>query len=420
MAFPRWLRISTAVVALLSVAAVIAVVTASGGPTRRLVAHFAGTVGIHEGSDVRVLGVKIGTVVSVRPEGRTVRVELRYDPAYPIPADAMAAIIPPSVVSDRYVQLLPAYAGGPVLPDGADLPVRRTAVPLELDDVYRALDEFNKALGPNGANRNGALSNLVSTGAANLQGSGQNLAETLDGLAKTLGTLADGKDDLFGSVADLQRFVTALAESDQQVRLFNAQLATTSEQLAGESDDLAAALRNLATALADITGFVADNREQLKSNVDGLTDLTGVLVRQQQAIIDVLNVAPLALSNLNLAYNARSGTLDTRDDALGPYDPASYVCSLIVDLVPVAQVPKECFALAQTLSAGKLPLTNQLRKLLGLPPASSLSGGNPPGTPGTGPPGVPGPPGAGTPGTGTGTPGSSGDPTLGGILRGVL
>jgi virulence factor Mce-like protein len=410
---PRWLRLPAALVAIVALASAIAVAIPAATTTRRLVAHFASTVGIHEGSDVRVLGVRIGSVVSVRPEGRTVRVELRYDADYPIPADAVAAIIPPSVVSDRYVQLLPAYAGGPALPDGADLPVQRTAVPLELDDIYRALDEFNKALGPNGANKKGALSDLVATGAANLKGNGQNLATTLDGLARTLGTLADGKDDLFGTLADLQKFVTALAESDQQVRLFNQRLATTSEQLAGEGDDLAATLRNLATALADITGFVRDNREALKSNVDGLTDVTGILVRQQQAIINVLNVAPLGLSNLNLAYNARSGTLDTRDDALGPYDPASYVCSLIVDLVPVAQVPRECVALAQSLNASKLPLSNQLRKLLGLPPASSPPGGAPPGTPGTGPPGVPGTPGAGSPGT-------SGDPTLGGILRGVL
>jgi phospholipid/cholesterol/gamma-HCH transport system substrate-binding protein len=405
----RRLRVPAAILAVVALVA-LTVVLPAGSPTRRIVAHFASTVGIHEGSDVRVLGVKVGEVVSVRPEGRTVRVELRYDPRYPVPADAMAAIIPPSVVSDRYVQLLPAYAGGPTLADGADLPLARTAVPLELDDIYRSLDEFNKALGPNGANKTGALSNLVGTGAANLKGNGQNLATTLDGFSKTLGTLSDGKDDLFGSVVNLQQFVTALAESDAQVKLFNQQLATTSEQLAGESDDLAATLRNLATALADITGFVRDNREALKSNVDGLTDLTGILVRQQQAIINVLNVAPLALSNLNLAYNARSGTLDTRDDAMGPYDPASYVCSLIVDLVPVNQVPKECLALAQSLNASKLPLSNQLRKLLGLPPAPSSPGGTPPGTPGAGQPGVPGPQ----------APGSSSDPTLGGILGGLL
>jgi len=184
---------------------------------------------VHAGSDVRVLGVKIGRVVTVRPQGQTVRVEMRYDARYPIPADVRAVIVPPSVVSDRYVQLTPAYTTGPVLADGADLPTSRTAVPLELDDVYRALDAFNRALGPAGANRTGALSGLVSTGAANLNGNGANLGATLDGLSRTLDTLAAGRADLFGSIADLQRFVTALAQSDDQVRQFNDQLATASE-----------------------------------------------------------------------------------------------------------------------------------------------------------------------------------------------
>src|SRR6185369_9599820 len=99
----------------------------------------------------------------------------------------------------------------------------------------------------------------------------------------------------------------------------------------GERDELAAALRSLAIALADVTSFIRDNREALTSNVDALADVTGVLVRQQKAIIEVLDVAPLTLSNLNLAYNSRSGTIDTRDNALGPYDPASFVCKLLID-----------------------------------------------------------------------------------------
>jgi phospholipid/cholesterol/gamma-HCH transport system substrate-binding protein len=406
-----------AVRALLAVVALAGAVTlvasTSRVPTRTIVAHFASTVGIHEGSDVRVLGVRIGSVASVVPEGRTVRVVMHYDATVPVPADASAAVIPPSVVSDRYVQLLPAYSGGPVLADGADLPLSRTAVPLELDDVYRALDQFNTALGPKGANSGGALRDLVATGAANLDGNGENLGATLDGFAKTLGTLADGRADLFGSLADLQAFVTALAQSDQRVRAFNDQLATVSEQLAGESQDLAAALRNLATALADITSFIRNNRDALKSNVDGLTEVTGILVRQQKALADVLTVAPLALSNLNLAYNGRSGTLDTRDDVMGPYDPASYVCSLLVDLVPVPQVPKECLALAQTLAAGHLPMTNELRRLAGLPPASS-TGGSVPAAPGVPAPGAPGP----SVGVGGGGPAAT-DPTLGGILGGT-
>jgi hypothetical protein len=41
-------------------------------------------------------------------------------------------------------------------------------VPIELDEIYAALDKLNVALGPNGANEKGALAQLVHVGAANL------------------------------------------------------------------------------------------------------------------------------------------------------------------------------------------------------------------------------------------------------------
>jgi phospholipid/cholesterol/gamma-HCH transport system substrate-binding protein len=375
-------------------------------PTRRVVAHFTRVVGVHPGSDVRVLGVRVGEVVAVVPEGRTVRMEMRYAATYPVPADASAVIVPPSVVSDRYVQLTPAWVSGPTLADGAELPVARTVVPLELDDIYRSLDELNTVLGPSGANAEGALSELVATARRNLEGNGQELHDTLDGLSRALSTVADGRDDLFGTVANLQELTSALARSDAAVREFNQSLAAVGELLAAERTELAAALRNLATALADITTFVRDNRAALADNVAALADVTGVLVRQQRALIDVLDVAPLALSNLNLAYNPRSGTIDTRDNALGPYDPASYACSLLVGVLPVAQVPKECADLARLLAAKGLPLTDELRRLVGLPPGTSS-----PGQPGSLPvvPGLPELLG--------GPDQSTSDPTLGGILR---
>jgi phospholipid/cholesterol/gamma-HCH transport system substrate-binding protein len=131
-----------------------------------------------------------------------------------------------------------------------------------------------------------------------------------------------------------------------------------------------------------------------------------VLVRQQRAVIDILDVAPLALSNLNLAYNPRSGTLDTRDNLLGPYDPASFVCSLMVDLLPAGKISDKCFALAQTLNAKKLPLTDQLSKLLKLPPGAESTAKVPP-------------QGSRSPSPAPGGSTTSSDPTLGGILRGT-
>ncbi|WP_422769075.1 MCE family protein [Plantactinospora sp. WMMC1484] len=392
-------------------AAAAFVVLRPGTPQHRLVAHFTRAVGVHPGSDVRVLGVRVGEVVSIEPAGRTVRMELRYDARHEIPADASAVIVPPSLVSDRYVQLTPAYTGGARLADGAELPVERTMAPMEIDDIYRALDEFNRALGPDGANANGALDDLLGTARANLAGNGDELHDTLDGLSQALETLADGRQDLFGTVANLQRFTTALARSDQQVRAFNAQLADVAEQLAAERDDLAAALRNLGAALGEVTRFVRDNRALLTSNVEALADVTNVLVRQQKALIRILDVAPLTLSNLHLAYNARSGTLDTRANLLGPYDPAAYACAALADALPAPKVPKRCFELAETLQLKRLPLPEELRGLLNLPPAADAEPAAPQSPAGDDPaagtsPGAPGP-------------GISLDRTLGGILRGA-
>ncbi|MGK5444731.1 MCE family protein [Micromonospora sp. URMC 105] len=408
----RWRRPLAVATALLVAVAAGVVVLRDDTPPRQVVAWFTRAVGVYPGSDVRVLGVRVGEVVAVTPQGRAVKVTMRYDREVSVPADAQALIVPPSVVSDRYVQLTPAYAGGAALGDGAEIPLERTAAPMEIDDIYQALDEFNRTLGPTGANRDGALSDLVATGRANLEGNGQELHDTLDGLSRALTTLADGRQDLFGSVANLQRFTTALARSDQQVRAFNRQLADVAEQLAGEREELAAALRNLATALDDVTAFVKQNRTALTSNVTALTEITGVLVRQQQAVIEILDVAPLAVNNLHLAYNARSGTLDTRNNAMGPYDPAGFACSLMVDQLPAAQVPAKCLALAQTLHSRGLPMTDQLRKLLKLPPGAPAIGGSSPGPPISSP---------GAPITDQAPGGSSltSDPTLGGILRGV-
>jgi phospholipid/cholesterol/gamma-HCH transport system substrate-binding protein len=391
--FRRWL--APVVIAVL-VGVVGFAVWRREAPTRGLVAHFSRAVGIFAGSDVRVLGVRIGSVVSVTPQGQTVRVEMRYEAGYAIPAGAQAVVVPPSIVSDRYIQLTPAYTSGAILPDGADLPSDRTVVPLELDDVYTTLDDLNRALGPNGANADGALSDLVETARKNLDGNGQQLHDTLAGLSDALSTVSDERDDLFGTVDNLQQFTTTLATSDSQVRELNQRLADVGEQLAAERDELAAALHTLATALADITTFVRDNREALSANVTALADISGVLVRQQKALIDVLDVAPLALSNLNLAFNPRSGTLDTRDNAMGPYDPASYVCSLLVNAVPAGQVPQACLDLAKTLQQRGLQLPDELRRLLGQPAAASPKATAPAKT----------------------TPDTTADPTLGGILRG--
>ena len=218
----------------------------------RVTAFFTETVGLYPGSDVRVLGIPIGTIDDVVPLGDKVRVEMSIDDDYDVPADADAIVLAPSLVSDRYVQFSPVYDGGPKMEDGAEVPLERTAIPVELDAVYGALDELSEALGPNGANKDGALSDLVDVGAANLEGNGEALNRTLTGFSQAVETLAENRDDLFGSLDNLQTFTSALATIDAQVGQFNDNMAAVSDLLADEREDLQAAVALLSDALGDV------------------------------------------------------------------------------------------------------------------------------------------------------------------------
>ena len=90
-----------------------ALVMFTGGSDQKTVtAYFPRTISIYEGSDVRVLGVPVGTIDTVEPEGTRVKVTMSYDSEVRIPSQAEAVIISPSIVGDRYVQLTPVYATG--------------------------------------------------------------------------------------------------------------------------------------------------------------------------------------------------------------------------------------------------------------------------------------------------------------------
>jgi phospholipid/cholesterol/gamma-HCH transport system substrate-binding protein len=305
-----------------------------GGKVKTLTAEFPRTVSIYQGSDVRVLGVPIGKIDSVTPSGTDVIVKMHYDAGVKIPANAKAVIVSPSIVGDRFVQLTPAYTGGQVLATGAKLTTDRTAVPLELDQIYNSVDDLTVALGPNGANKKGALTDLLNTTAANFGGQGKKFHQTILNFSRLSATLADNKDELFGSARQLEGFVHTLAKNDKTVRAFNQSLAQVSGFLKGERGDLRTSLRNLATALGQVSSFVKDNRAILGRNIKGLNQITGVLVKQRSALAETLQNAPLALNNLALTYNPQAGTLDTRAN-LGEIinqiqsDPATLICGLL-------------------------------------------------------------------------------------------
>ncbi|MCW2783657.1 MAG: virulence factor Mce family protein [Marmoricola sp.] len=330
-----------AVVAVVALIAAALVLAFRGGGTVHVTADFPRAISLYKGSDVRILGVSVGKVDDVTADGTKVVVKFHYDSKYKVPADARAVVISPSIVGDRFVQLTPVWTKGAVMQNNASLGLDRTATPLELDEIFGSINDLTKALGPDGANKpdstgTGALTRLLDSTAKNFGGEGVQFNQTLQNLSKFTKTLSDNKDQLFGTLSEVENFTNALAKNDTTVRKFNDSLASGAGLLADERSDLAAVLKNLSTALTQVRSFVADNRQALSVNIKGLNQISKAFVKNRAQLDESLKDAPEALNNLALAYDPNAGTLDTRANVGETVNqltakPSVVLCALLPD-----------------------------------------------------------------------------------------
>lgn len=326
-AIPGWLIAVVAVVAV--VVAGTAAYTALGIGKTSVTAYFTSTTGLYGGDEVRVLGVRVGRIDDIEPGTDRVRVRMSIDRGVDLPADARAVIIAPSLVSARFIQLAPAYDGGPKLTDGAEIPIDRTAVPVEWDDIKTELSKLSTALGPVGDDKQGSFGRFVDTAANNLDGNGQRFRDTLRELSATLNTLSDGRTDLFGTVRNLQKFVEVLSSSNEQIVQFGNRLASVSSVLAGASAELGTGLDELDVALADVKRFLDDSGTELTEGVQRLSEVTQQLVDKRPQLEQVLHSGPTAMVNFYQIYNPAQGTLSGAISLNNSRNPLSFLCGSI-------------------------------------------------------------------------------------------
>lgn len=271
------------------------------------VAYFTNTNGVYTGDEVRILGVAVGTVEQIDPQPNAAKVTFTVDSKYPVPADARAAILSPSLVTARAIQLVPAYSGGPKLADGATIPLERTAVPVEWDDLRRQLEKLTDSLQPRPGGGPSALGEFIDTTAANLRGEGDTARETVIKLSQAVSALGDHSTDIFSTVRNLQLLVSALTSSSDLLAAFNQNLASVTTVVSNTPDEWGEAVRGLDGAVNDLRGFVADNREALGTTFDHLHAITTAMNDSRGDIKQTLHVAPTVFQNfMNIYQPAQS------------------------------------------------------------------------------------------------------------------
>lgn len=293
------------------------------------VAYFSNTNGLYTGDEIRILGVAVGTVDKIEPQPNSAKVTFSVDRKYQVPADVKAAILSPSLVSARAIQLVPAYSSGPTLADGASIPIERTAVPIEWDDLRRQLEKLTGSLQPTTPGGPSALGEVINTAADNLRGQGDTARDTVIKLSQATSALGDHATDIFSTVRNLQLLVSALSSSSDLLASFNTDLADVTTVLSNSPNEIADATHGLDTAVNDLRGFVGENREGLGQTFDHLNAITTALNDSRGDIKQALHIAPTVFSNFTNIYQPAQSAITGILAPVNFADTVQFLCSSI-------------------------------------------------------------------------------------------
>jgi phospholipid/cholesterol/gamma-HCH transport system substrate-binding protein len=269
-----------------------------------VVAFFSETLALYPGDKVQIMGVRVGSIDKIEPAGDKMRVTLHYSSKYKVPANATASILNPTLVASRTIQLSPPYTDGPVLKDGAVIPIERTQVPVEWDQLRDSINGILRQLGPTPEQPKGPFGELIDSAADNLVGKGKQIHETLNSLSDALTALNEGRGDFVAITRSLAQFISALYQNDRQFVALNDNLAQFTEWFTKSDHDVADTIERVDDVLATARKFVSDNRSVLAHDVNNLADATTAILQPEprDGLETALHVLPTFAGNFNNIY----------------------------------------------------------------------------------------------------------------------
>ena len=278
-----------------------------------ITAYFPTATAIYPGDEVRVSGVKVGTIDSIKPEGTQTKMILKVDRGRADSGrrqgrDRRARIwSPPATSSSRPPT---ATAAARRWRDGAVIPSDRTAVPVEWDEVKTQLMRLATELGPQEpgcraprfpGSSTAPRTRWTATATSYArrwpncpvwQGFSPKAAATSSTSSRTCRSSSP-------------RFATARSRSCCS-RTGWPRLTSV---LNDSRSDLDAALSDLSTAIGEVQRFVAGSRNQTSEQIQRLANVTQILVDNKLAFENVLHIAPNAIANFNNIYYPNGGSV---------------------------------------------------------------------------------------------------------------
>jgi len=265
----------------------------SFGPKSTYQAVFTDATGVVKGDEIRIAGVKVGTVEGVEILDRTdAIVEFTVEDETEITESTYATIRYRNLVGQRYIALTPGEGGSGRLEDGDTIPIERTAPALDLTVLFNGFKPLFAAMNPEDVNK---LSyELIQV----FQGEGGTLEGLLDSTASVTNTLA-GRDQLIGDlIANLNQTLKTVGDRDQELSALIIQMRQFIGGLSQDREAILGSLDSISELAVETSQLVTNIRPGLTKDITELKNVTGNLDRNRAEIDRALNVLPIKLTKV--------------------------------------------------------------------------------------------------------------------------
>ncbi|GAB3789574.1 MCE family protein [Nocardioides ungokensis] len=263
------------------------------GGSKEYKAEFVDATGVVKGDDVRIAGVKVGTVKDIQIVDRDrAMVTFSVQDETSLSKATHVAIRYRNLVGQRYLSLSQEIGNSARLAEGATIPVSQTSPALDLTVLFNGFKPLFQALSPSDINK---LSyEIIQV----FQGEGGTLEGLLSHTASVTSTLAD-RDKVIGSLIDnLNQVLDHIGDRDDQLSSLIKTFRTFVGGLKNDRQAILGSLDQISQLSVQTAGLVSGIRTPFVDDIKQLRSVAGTLDRNKSELDRALQVLPIKLNKV--------------------------------------------------------------------------------------------------------------------------
>ena len=265
----------------------------AGGSASDYHALFSDVTSLNKGDDVRMAGVKIGTVKDIGvSDDRVARVTFTVSDSVELTAGTTAELRFRNLVGQRYISLELGAEPGGQLKAGHTFDLVHTRPALDLTMLFNGFQPLFKFLSPSDVN------NLSAQVIAVFQGEGATVEGLLSSTASLTSTLAD-KDAVIGElITSLSSVLTTIDERSGQLDTTIVTMQRLVSGLAEDRKTIGSSIEGMGQLTSSVASLLDQGRAPLKGSISSLGELSANLAEAQPALDSFLQTLPIKLDRI--------------------------------------------------------------------------------------------------------------------------